>query len=217
MASNFVSNVWLRCKTVIADLMKARQRDTRMVLRAAMREAHSQRDDDDAADMLRTVVSGRRRGAEAGLAFLAPRRHEFDRDRAYRLLEAVISGAVVKSIDLDRRELFAREERLGRMPLAMAFEELCGLQPGLRELKHDAESARATHATVRPGAFDFALETRLTILVGPSAQHADELVRSTLAASLVPQYLMMIAGDHQYGEPRTPYFEAPRRFVKLKS
>ncbi len=197
--------------------MKAKRDDTRMVLHAAMREAHSQRDDGDAADMLRTVVSGRRRSAEAALALLASRRHEFDRDRAYRLLEAVISGTVVKSIDLELWELFAREERLGHMPLAMAFEELCSLQPGLRGLKHNAEVAWAKHATVKLDPLDFALDTRLTILVGPSAQHTDELVRSTLAASLVSQYLMMIAGDGQYGELRTPYFEAPRRFVRLKS
>jgi hypothetical protein len=66
-------------------------------------------------------------------------RDDFLNDRAYRLLVGVRDGAV-PPIDSSKRERFAREEKLGRLPLTEAFELLAASYPELDGL---ATRARA--------------------------------------------------------------------------
>jgi hypothetical protein len=188
-------------------------RNMAAVSRAARRFAISSLDDEEAVTALQMTTAARRRSAKVTLSLLSQERNEFEADRAYRLLEAAITGSTVESIRPQWNELFAREEQLARMPLVGAFNEICHLQPSLRELQDDIEAGRIKPALSSDGFLDWTVHEKLATLVGPRAHHDDSLVRSTLTRSLVAQYLMISTGATQYGGVDTSYFAAPRRFV----
>jgi hypothetical protein len=57
------------------------------------------------------------------------------------------------------------------------------------------------------------LREQLPRLVGGAAQSTRELLHSTLATSIVHQYLGIVAGDSRLGTADVPYFDSPVKQV----
>lgn len=78
-----------------------------------------------------------------------PSRDDFVNDRAYRLLVGVRDGAVPPT-DSSKRERFAREEELGRLPLSEAFQLLAASYPELNGLEMRARDGEKISLRQRP-------------------------------------------------------------------
>ncbi len=68
------------------------------------------------------------------------RRDDYIDDRTYRLLAAAAADTTVAPIPLERVDLFAQEEEIGRMPMEQAFGRLAEIEPGLLDLKSQVEA-----------------------------------------------------------------------------
>lgn len=182
--------------------------DRKALVRAAFRLALSRLSDEEAAQQLRQEVQKHRRGRQAALRVLAGGRSEFDSDRAYRLLRAVVKKTPVDPSPTTMRDLFASEEALGRLPLEDAFSRLEQLEPALSRLRPNEDRAIPEISQNSDAA-----KISVSTLLGPLAHHTNPLIRSQLALSVASQYLAILGGDLQFGDVRTPYFSAPRRMV----
>jgi hypothetical protein len=163
-------------------------------MRAAIRLAHSDLDDEAACAQLRESTRGQPHGIRSALSVFGSSRDEFDSDRAYRLLQAVVSGGEVLPMTPRLRERFEGEARLGRMPMSEAVGFLRELQPALPDLR--SVSAISLNA-----------------VLGPRAEHSDMLVCSQLALSIATQYLAIVNGRRDLGSTDTAYFAVPRKIV----
>jgi hypothetical protein len=155
-----------------------------------MRNALLDCDDEAARALLAQEVAPGQRESEAALKLLGSRRDEFLSDRAFRLLYAVTHRLPVEPMPGEWQELFRREERLGKLPLATAYAELVEMEPRLI----DAEFA--------------------PMLVGPNAEHSDPLVRSQLALSITAQQEAVVRGELDQGQANISYFAAPLKRVR---
>ncbi|HTZ63399.1 MAG TPA: hypothetical protein VMB51_04790 [Solirubrobacteraceae bacterium] len=144
---------------------------------------------------------------------LARRRDDYIQDRAYRLLSAAAAGTAVQSIPPERQELFAEEEAIGRIPIEQAFERLAEIEPRLLGVKRLAEAGFSNEDTEACG-LPKRVRQELHPLVGGGASEDHELLRTTLATSIVHQYLEQRTGNTRLGSPSTAYFDSPtKRFV----
>jgi hypothetical protein len=91
--------------------------ESRMVFRAALTLAQSDKTDDEARVMLRGKVAQYPKCTLHALAMLRSHRDSFEQDRTYRLLEAVVTHGPVSEGDPRSGELFRREQELGNMPV----------------------------------------------------------------------------------------------------
>jgi hypothetical protein len=186
------------------------------VIRAAHRAAESDESDESAALRLSSVVAGARRDARAALKYFADQRDEFERDRAYRLLEAAVKGQPVLPIREERRELFGEEETLGRMPLADAFAVLAGCKPELRELAAEAAASAGSEPTAVQAKQQSGERRRVSSMVLDEVDGGGGVCGSGLARSIVAQYLQILEGSDD-SDPALAYFALPRKRVVLIS
>jgi hypothetical protein len=193
-----------------------------VISRASPRAAHSAEPDEDARRHLMEELASNGQHAQDALAIFERMRGQFDADRAYRLLYAAMTDTPVQPIAADRRDLFLREEQLGRMPLSEAFGFLAKHQPVLYQLEKATRAAveHVTQAlTDEAKSRDDSVEAPLHIsaLLGPSAQDCtDPLLRSQIALSIASQYLAIVAGSHD-GDDSCSYFESPNKRMTLSS
>jgi hypothetical protein len=186
-----------------------RHERTGPVLRAAMSAACGEPDDDAAKAELIERVGGRpEEVVEVLRDSLLLRRDTYVTDRAYRLLAAVASNSKVEPPPVWRASLFGEEAGLGRVPMKDAFRRLAEIEPRLRSVERMAELpvARADEDRL-PKEIGEALRP----LVGGTAEHENELLRSTLASSLAHQYLWIMTGEQAFGISEMSYFQAPRK------
>lgn len=180
---------------------------------AAWRAAHSALDDEAAKARLTEELIGDPAVVKEATLELSRRRDDYISDRAYRLLSAAAAGSDVQPVPPERADLFAAEEALGRMPLEEAFERLAEAEPHLEDIRRRV-SGRGTG--VEPsdcGAVPPEIKKELVDLVGGAARKEDELLHTTLASSIVHQYLQLLAGDTEAGPASVSYFDHPRKAV----
>jgi hypothetical protein len=161
-------------------------------------------------------VEGARRDGRAALKYFAYQRDEFERDRAYRLLEAALKGEPVLPIREERRELFGEEERLGRMPLVDAFAVLAGCKPELRELAANAAAGAGGEATAVRAKQQSEERRRVLSILLDDVVGGGGVCDSGLARSIVAQYLQILEGSDD-SDPSHAYFALPRKRVVLVS
>jgi hypothetical protein len=162
--------------------------------RAALRAAHSVESDEDARRRLKDEIASNGQGVREALAIFSKMREQYDTDRAYRLLYAVLTDTPVEPVAADHRDLFSREEQLGRMPLTEAFSFLAKHQPMLLEAA-----------------------APVSLLLGPAAQDCtDRLLESQLALSIASQHLAILDGSHD-GDDSCSYFLSPNKRMTLSS
>ncbi len=190
---------------------------SRVVYRCAMRQACTDLDDEVAKEVVKVQIQGRERGVRRALGVLRVNRHEYQGDRAYRLLEAAYNNEAVAAIAADVSDLFARERELGHMPLGNAFGCLTELEPRLNKVDLDT---RGDPDVIAPETLtrQTASGESISMLVGPSSQHPDPLVRSGIALNIASQFLAIQAGESGFGKADMSYFDAPgRRVVRAGS
>jgi hypothetical protein len=190
----------------------ARSERTMPVTRAAHKEAYSSLDDESAKARLRERLEAEPEVVEEALTHFL-RRDDYIDDRAYRLLAAAAAGTTVAPIPADRAELFRQEESIGRMPMEQAFERLAEIEPGLLDLKSQIEAVEK-NGDRRDCGLPKQIREPLHRLVGGGASSDHELLQTSLATSIVHQYLEMLAGNTRFGTPDISYFESPiKHFV----
>jgi hypothetical protein len=200
----------------IVDSLRRRLGGPGRVIRAAHAAAESDDPDESAALRLSSVVASARRDARAALKYFASRRGDFERDRAYRLLEAAVKGESVVPIRQECRAVFVEEEKLGRMPLADAFGVLAELKPELRKLADDAAASASSQVTPVQAIQDSEERRRLSATLLDDVDHGRGLSGSGLARSIVAQYLQILEGSDD-SDPSRPYFALARKRVVLTS
>jgi hypothetical protein len=149
---------------------------------------------------------------------LARRRDDYIDDRAYRLLSAAAAGTAVLPIPPERTDLFAAEEKLGRLALESAFDSLAELEPRLLMMRDQvrALSPRGEDANCAP--IPAHIKQQLAELFGGGAANEPELLHTSLATSIAHQYLKLLAGDARAGPADVAYFDHPRKtFVFVAS
>jgi hypothetical protein len=190
------------------------------VTRAARKDAYSSLDDEAAKARLCEHLEAEREvaGPEVVQEALTHfrQRDDYIDDRAYRLLAAAAAGEAVAPIPPERAELFAQEEEIGRMPMEQAFGRLAKIEPGLLDLKSQVE---AVEQSDDPGSCGLPKQIRepLHRLVGGGASSDHELLHTTLATSIVHQYLEILAGNKRVGTPEVAYFDSPIKHFTASS
>jgi hypothetical protein len=115
---------------------------------APRKHARTRRSDADACAALAGEISDIPADVLAAAIESWRARRDFLNDRAYRLLVGVRDGGTVPAIDAARREQFAREEELGRLPLPEAFAQLAATRPELRDLENRARAGEVPRREV---------------------------------------------------------------------
>jgi hypothetical protein len=184
-----------------------------------MRVVYSHLSDEEAALRIRAVIWSDRRAAAATLQYVrraCDRSRSYETDRAYRVLVGAMNKTTPGPIRFGDAELFERERELGWMPLSQAFDRLREAVPQLRAVRDRAEQLAAS-----PESFGITRDTErggLTVpsgvlrtagrLVGPESGHHDPLVRSSIAVSVVANYVTAVLTDTtdrslwEHGQPR---------------
>jgi hypothetical protein len=195
----------------------ARSERTMPVTRAARKEAYSSLDDEATKARLserleaEPEVTGPEVVEEALIHF--GQRDDYIDDRAYRLLAAAAASTTVAPSPPERADLFAQEEEIGRMPMEQAFERLAEIEPGLLDLKSQVEAVEK-NGDLRSCGLPKQIKEPLHRLVGGGASSDHELLHTSLATSIVHQYLRQMAGDQRVGTPEVAYFDSPiKHFV----
>jgi hypothetical protein len=193
----------------------ARSERTRPVVHAARSAAYGRLDDAAAKAKLREELLRLKIDLEVLKEALDHynRQDQYIDDRSYRLLQAAVSDAAVEPPPAGRAEFYAQEEELGRMPLESAFRRLAELEPALLELEPQARGLAEESGPDRCGLPE-RLRRRLGELVGGGARSDHELLRGSLATSIVHQYLEVCAGNGVFPPPDIAYFDSPiKHFV----
>ena len=168
-----------------------------------MRVVYSRLTDAEAAVRIGEVVRSDLRGAEATLRYVR-RVQDLSRgyatDRACRILVGAIVGTAPEPIRPEDVDLFERERELGWMPLGQAFERLRLAVPQLESIR-----TRAEQLGISPEAFGIRHDTErddrvipagvlatADRLVGPDSAHLDPLIRSSVAAAVVANYVTAV-------------------------
>jgi len=184
----------------------ARSERTRPVISAARGAAYSSHDDETARAKLCERLTGDAEAVEEALAHYL-HRDDYIADRAYRLLAAASAGTTVEATPPGRAELFEQEQALGRLPIAEAFERLTEIEPGLVEARRQASVLNGGAEMDRRGLTRHIREG-LGELVGGGARSGHPLLSSTLATSIVHQYLQIAAGNTRFGTADVAYFDS---------
>jgi len=178
--------------------------------RAARQTAHSSLNDEDAKLALRDRLDADSSVLTEATIDLARRRDDYIADRAYRLLSAATSDTPVQPIPPERQALFAEEEAIGRMPIEQAFQRLAGLEPRLLDVRGEAEASSPDEDAEESGLLK-RFDEMLRRLVGGGASRDHELLHTTLASSIVHQYLWQLTGETRFGSPSAAYFDGATR------
>jgi hypothetical protein len=194
---------------------KERQERIWPTRRAAMDAAYGSLDDEAAKLSLRGRLEADSKVLKEATIVLARHRDDYIDDRAYRLLSAASADTAVQPIPPERQELFAEEEALGRMSIEQAFQRLAEMEPRLLDVQRQAQASSAGERDQECG-LRKRLGQMLHGLVGGGASGDQELLRTTLATSIVYQYLEQLSGNTRLGSPRTAYFDSPiKHFISI--
>lgn len=193
----------------------ARSERTMPVTRAARKEAYSPLDDESAKVSLCERLEAEPEIVEETLTHFG-RRDDYINDRAYRLLAAAATDTAVAPTPPERAKLFAQEEEIGRMPMEQAFERLAEIEPGLLDLKSQIEAVE-TNGDRNDCGLPKHIREPLHRLVGGGASSNHELLHTTLATSIVHQYLRQLAGDKRVGTSEVSYFDSPIKHFTASS
>lgn len=172
------------------------------IQRRALELAHQHATDEDAVRIL-TELAGRHtrdlRVAAHALR-LSDRNREFAvDDRAYRLLQAVITGEPVSRPNAEEQARLHMFAEFRDKPMAEQFHILTEIEPAVRQVADDlAASGWNGH---EPTPHHFAALTRLRQIVGIRASNDDPLIRSGTAGDAASRYLIETA--RQRGEQTT--------------
>lgn len=131
-------------------------------------------------------------------------------DRSYRLLNALVNGRPVDEMPADHASLFHAEERLGRMPLGEAFNELTEVHPRLQELADELRvrrSSRPVGESSSRSIADVLLEAD-EMFITPTPDGS--IRHSMVALGIVYEYLSISAGKTP-GSLEQSYFEREPR------
>jgi hypothetical protein len=196
----------------------ARSERTMPVTRAARKEAYSSLDDESAKARLCERLEAEPEVVEEALTHFR-QRDDYIEDRTYRLLAAAAADTTVAPIPPERAELFAQEEEIGRMPMEQAFARLAEIEPGLLDLKSQVSQVEAVekNSDRRDCGLPKQIKEPLHRLVGGGARSDNDLLHTTLATSIVHQYLRQLAGDKRVGTPDTAYFDSPIKHFTASS
>jgi hypothetical protein len=169
------------------------------VLDAARECALRNVDDEAARAELQQRLPDDHEVVDRAVQVLADQRRNYRDDRAYRILHACLDDTAVQAIDLDFRDAFLAEARLGRRPLLEAFDELAALEPRLRD-----PQLRRVVAARRSGWGLCGSE----ILVGRWAADCHPVLSTDLAEDIVSTY-QELAHDRPRldAEPSTAFIE----------
>jgi hypothetical protein len=190
----------------------ARSERTMPVTDAAHKAAFSPLDDETVKAKLREDLDAEPEIVEEAVAHFH-RLDDYIGDRSYRLLSAVAAGTAVASVPPERAALFAQEEEIGRMPMEQAFQRLAEIESGLLNLKSRAETLEKNGDPSGCG-LPKHIKKPLHRLVGGGARSDNDLLHTTLATSIVHQYLEILAGNTRFGTPDVAYFDSPiKHFV----
>jgi hypothetical protein len=172
------------------------------VSRKAVNVARSDMKDAQAVERLRGIAAEDSGGAARALEGLSRMRAEYSTDRAYRLLLAAVDGVRVPLPPSELRELFDREEELGRLPIERAIAALVALEPRLGRTPREGAPA-----------IDRSQLLQLKGVIGPGSDNPDPLVRSNLALSVVSHYLELGGDGADPSDGEVSYFGARRKRV----
>ncbi len=175
---------------------------------AAMAAAYRPGEDDDAKTFLNERLDAEHEVLTEAVLELSGRRNNYIWDRAYRLLSAAVADTEVQPIAPERQCLFAQEEMIGRIPIEQAFDHLSKLEPRLADVKREA-----THVAPGEGRGELPSSVResLADLIGHGTGADHELLETTLATSIVHQYLQQLMGNPHLGSPTKAYFDSPNK------
>jgi hypothetical protein len=137
-----------------------------------------------------------------------PNRDDYIADRAYRLLAAAATRTSVASMPAEQADLFTQEKTIGRTPMRQAFARLAETEPGLLEIEQQSRTSPEDHNSEQCG-LPNETRQRLARLVGGGARSDHQLLHTTLATSIVHQYLQILAGNTHLGTPDIAYFDSP--------
>jgi hypothetical protein len=137
-------------------------------------------------------------------------RDDYIGDCTYHLLAAAASATTVASILPERAELFMQEESIGPVPIEHAFQRLAEIEPRLLDVKQEAHALDAGKDAQGCG-LPKHLRQSLGGLVGGGASSDHELLHTSLATSIVYQYLEQLTGNTRLGSPSTAYFDSPTK------
>lgn len=155
--------------------------------------------DDDAVRTLAELAG--RHTLDLRVAAHSQQRHDRHRefavhDRAYRLLQAVITGEPVSRPSTAEQAWLDTLANFRDKPLSEQFRMLTDIEPALGQVADDlAATAWTGHA---PTSQQLVALTRLRLVVGPQASLADPLIRSGTAGNSAIRYLTEVA--RQRGE-----------------
>lgn len=190
----------------------ARSERTMPVTGAAHKAAFSPLDDEAVKAKLLENLDAEPEIVEEAVAHFH-RLDDYIHDRSYRLLSAIAASTAVAPAPPERAALFAQEEEIGRMPMEQAFQRLAEIEPGLVDLKIRAETLEKNDYSKGCG-LPKHIKQSLHRLVGGGARSDNDLLHTTLATSIVHQYLEILAGNTRFGTPDISYFDSPiKHFV----
>jgi hypothetical protein len=184
----------------------ARSERTMPVTRVAHRVAYGSLDDEAAKLSLREQLDVEPEVLDEALADFHSR-DDYINDRVYRLLASVATDTEVAAIPTERVELFAEEEAIGRIPIKQAFDRLAEIEPRLLDLERQMLNASQKN---QPERCELPRHVReqLSHLVGGGVSDVHGLLHTTLATSIVHQYLQILAGNTRLGTPDVAYFDS---------
>lgn len=175
-----------------------------------MRVVHSRISEDEAIAEMRPIVRAYPDAAKGTLAYVQRASSGgggFIAHRAERILLSAMGRPAPEPSENDR-ELLAREERLGWLPLNAAFDELSEAEPSLSALASRAAQLRARDDTCEDPPGFRQLQGEALDVVGPDGRAGDSLLRTNLAASVVVHHLAALAGRPGAADPSKPLWHA---------
>jgi hypothetical protein len=159
--------------------------------------ADSRGDDEAVAARLRRHVKNPE-AARYALRELQRHRDQFDDDRAYRALYAVVHGGPVPAVEPASREKFAAQQRLSQLSLQEAFDYLAGLAPRLRALERQVTDGRLRQvADQRDIPYSGLIDERISWILRDADADADghPILASFIATQAASLYLLVLAGE----------------------
>jgi hypothetical protein len=206
------------------DVGKARRRlreTWQMFHQAAMRGASELResaytlaatDSDDetaAAEIRREVDRQPERAVKYCLDMLSAARETRQGDRAFRLLQAAVTGKPVRGVESARAELFGRLDEMETMPIVDAYSRLVRLVPQLGSVAEAVEPFPADE--LEGHRWRHRQGKLLDRWVGVSARHPDPLIGAARMHRLALDYLRVVAGDATLGPSKASHREVRQR------
>lgn len=191
-----------RARTAVKEISLAFRQSTlggaEEIAEAAYDLADSADDDESAAATLRARITGQ---SDKAVGFcldrLARGRESRAGDRAYRLLNAAVTGKPVEGLEPSRADLFETLAEMETVAIEEAYTRLVDLVPDLGRIAQTVE--RCPRDETEGLRWHWREQRRIAPLVGLEAGHPDPLVNTHRMMELAVDYLQILAGDTTLG------------------